>query len=177
MITPDAPVLSMLKTALEMEEKGFKFYGKAMAECRNALGQNIFTMLQHDEQLHIERIKSIFSQMLDLGVWTDDWKKFPTEPRDLGQVFRKLAAKYGAEINANTTDLEAIDVGLDFEHKSVQFYEAELARATNAIEREFAKAMVKEEETHFALLADMKLYYTDTESWFREHENTGLDGA
>jgi rubrerythrin len=177
MQTPDASALSMLKTALEMEEKGYRFYAKAVAEDKNELGRGVFKMLRDDEKIHIERIRIIFTSLVSGGAWTDEWKEFSTPPRDLGQIFRDLAQQHESEITPETGDLTAIDIGLDFEAKSVRFYTEELQRAVNPLERDFAKAMIAEEETHHELLADMKLYLTDPESWFREREKGGLDGA
>jgi rubrerythrin len=168
--------LSMLKTALEMEEKGYQFYEKAIAGCVNELGRKMFTMLRDDEIVHVERIKNIYGRLMG-GEWSDEWKNVPTPSRDLGQVFRELAKKHAATVSECGGDLDAIRVGLVFEHKAVVFYREHLAQAQNPIERAFVKQMVAEEEIHHALLADMELYLTDTEGWFREREKGGLDGA
>jgi hypothetical protein len=37
--------------------------------------------------------------------------------------------------------------------------------------------MIAEERRHFAALEDLKLYFTNPESWFIEKEHHVLDGA
>lgn len=55
--------VEMLKTALEMEEKGFNFYEQTIKTCKNPLGTEIFTTLRNDELLHKDRIKAIYKSM------------------------------------------------------------------------------------------------------------------
>jgi len=169
--------LGMLKTALEMEEKGYHFYETAVAQSDNEIGRKIFEMLREDETLHAERIKKIYTNLTGGGAWNEDWRTVPAPQRDLTQVFHDLAVHYGQTIHASVGDIEALNVGLDFEAKSVSFYRRHLALAKEPLEIEFTRAMVAEEETHFQLLDDMRLYLTDPDAWFREKEKGGLDGA
>lgn len=177
MTTANERAIGMLKTALEMEEKGFKFYEQAVAKTQNELGHNIFQMLKEDEMVHVDRIKKIFAGLTGGEGWTDQWKAVVAPQRDLGEIFRVMAVEHGAGIRAETGDLDALAVGIDFEAKSVAFYREHLEGATDELEREFTAAMVAEEENHHELLADMNLYLTDPDAWFRENERGGLDGA
>ncbi|MBW2648656.1 MAG: hypothetical protein JRC53_02390 [Deltaproteobacteria bacterium] len=88
-----------------------------------------------------------------------------------------MAKKHGSKIIADTSDLEALDTGIDFEMRSVEFYEEQLTKATNSLEQEFIKKMVTEERGHHAALTDMKFYLSDPAGWFREKERGGLDGG
>ena len=47
---------NMLSAALEMEEKGKKFYDKSAQTCKNNECKEVFSMLSKEETLHIERI-------------------------------------------------------------------------------------------------------------------------
>jgi rubrerythrin len=169
--------LGMLKTALGMEEKGFAFYEKAVGETDNELGRNIFTMLKEDERVHVERIKKIFAGLTDGGAWNEDWKQVDTPQRDLGQMFRDMAEKHGKTIKAETGDLDALQVGIDFEARAVAFYKEHKAGATDPLETEFVDEMIAEEEIHHELLTDMKFYLEDPDAWFREKEGSHVDGA
>ena len=169
--------LTMLSTALEMEEKGKKFYQQAIAKCQDRLGQEIFTMLRDDEGVHLERIRKIYQSLSDNQGWTTQWENYQIQHEDPGVVFTKLAKQHGEKMQGQTTTVEALDVGLDLELQSVTFYQEHLAKATDAIERKFLDRMVYEERGHHALFADLKLYYADPASWFRERERHGFDGA
>ena len=168
--------VAMLKTALEMEEKGYAFYEKAIASTVNPLGKEIFTTLAKDETVHVNRIKSIYERLTGSQDWGTDWQSMAIEHTPLTQIFRDLAAKHGKEITAATSDIEAVDVGIDFEQKSVTFYQDELGLATDPVEKRFIEKMVGEERDHFKALSDLKLYLTDPSAYFTEQEHHGLDG-
>jgi rubrerythrin len=169
--------LEMLGMALEMEGRGMTFYENAIATCSNALGREIFTTLRDDEILHVKRIKEIHAGLSGGGGFGDKWRAFKTGHKDLQQLFRELASRNGKNITASAGDLQAIEVGLDFELKSVSFYMERLPKASDPMEHRFVEAMVQEERTHFDTLADMKFYLTDPEQWFAEKEHAGFDGA
>jgi rubrerythrin len=66
---------------------------------------------------------------------------------------------------------------MQLENASIQFFQSQLDVSTDPVEREFLENMIKEEREHFVLLADLKYYYTDPESWFMEKSGARLDGA
>jgi rubrerythrin len=169
--------LAMLSTALEMEEKGKSFYEKALLTCHQELGVKIFAMLKKDEDVHVQRIHAIYEQLKGAHAWSEDWKTMRVEHGDLGQIFRTLANVHGQNIKADTGDLEALAVGLDFEFRSVEFYKEQLGQATDTLEKEFIACMIKEEESHHQALSDMKFFLADPAAWFRDHERTAFDGG
>lgn len=169
--------LNMLATALTMEEKGKAFYQKAIEQCGNDLGQEIFRKLKADEDVHVERIQSIYASLTDNGAWSEEWKSHKVEHEDLGAFFRTLARKHGASIKADTGDIEALDIGIDFEQKAVTFYQEQLREASDELEREFIQHMITEEKGHHGALTDMKMYLENPEAWFLESERSLLDGA
>jgi len=169
--------LKMVETALAMEEKGKGFYQKALEKTKNELGRDIFEKLRDDEDVHVVRIRKIVASLSGGTGWTDAWKAHQPEHADLGVVFRKLAKKHGTGITTSTDDIDALQVGLDFEQEAVSFYKGHLEEATDPIEKEFIERMVQEERSHFAALKDMKFYLENPEAWMEEKERSLLDGA
>jgi len=167
----------MFSTALKMEEKGMAFYTRALEVCKNKLSLDIFKTLHDDEMIHISRIRKIYADVLAGRRFDDAWKTEKIEHADIGKIFKELAAEYGEVIGPTTKDVEAVDIGLDFELKSVTYYMGWLAGTENSEERSFLTAMVREEQGHHAALADLKFYLTDTAAWFREKEHLMVDGA
>jgi rubrerythrin len=169
--------LKMLDTALTMEKKGISFYEKALSTCKNDVGREIYKMLKDDESVHIERIMKIFSSLEEGSEWKEEWSSMKLSHGDLNEMFIDLAKKHSKNITVDDTDIEALNVGIDFELKSVDFYKQHLEEAEDSEEREFLKLMIGEEKSHYNLLEDMRYYLTDPESWFMEKERGGLDGA
>ena len=168
--------LSMLDMAMKMEEKGRKYYEEAAAKTKNPVGRDIWKLLAGYEVEHMSRIREIYSSLQNDKHWKKEQADF--EPAaDLSGMLRDLAARQAQHIRADTGDMEALQVGMDFESASVKFYEEHLSGAADDMEKKFLKAMVSEERVHLRLLADMKLYYMDPESWFQEKGRITLDGA
>jgi rubrerythrin len=169
--------IDMLATALEMEEKGKAFYEKAVKTCGNTQCKEIFSALMKDEGLHQERIKQIHDTLTSGKCWTRDWESVKGFSENLSLLFQDLAVREKEKIKAETTDLEAVDIGLDFESTSVKFYQEHRTKTTDPIEAAFLDQMIREENGHWKALKDTRYYLTDPEGWFIEKERAGLDGA
>jgi rubrerythrin len=109
--------------------------------------------------------------------WSEKWKSIKPDHKDLGILFKEMASAHGTEITPKTSDLEALDIGIDLELRAISFYQQHLAKAVDPMEREFVDQMITEERSHHAALSDMKLYFSDPAAWFGEHEQNILDGA
>ncbi len=166
----------MLSTALEMEEKGRDFYEKSAKSCSSPQVKQVFEMLAKDETIHIERINQIFDELSSGETWCSDWEEKTAGP-DLGQAFHAMAIEKGKEVSCRTEDVEALDMGIEFEMASIKFYKEHLDKAIDEIEKAFLKKMIAEEKSHHAALNDVKFYLTDPDGWFREKEGGRLDGA
>ena len=177
MAEPTQRSIEMVSKALEMEEKGKKFYGEALEKCKNELGRDIFAKLKADEDVHIERIKEIYKNLTDGKGWTEAWKEQDVDDSGLKDIFRKLAKKHGEKIDFSTDDIDALKVGMDFEQKSVDFYQKHLDWSEDEVEKDFVSKMVEEERGHYTALADMKFYVDNPEAWFEEKGRSLLDGA
>jgi rubrerythrin len=169
--------IDMLTTALEMEEKGKAFYEKAVRTCGNPQCQEIFSALIKDEALHQERIKQIHNTLTTGKCWTRDWESIKGPSENLGLLFQNLAVREKKKVKAETTDVEALDIGLDFESASIQFYQDQRTRNSGPLEAAFLDQMILEEKEHWKALKDTRYYLTDPEGWFIEKERAGLDGA
>jgi rubrerythrin len=168
--------IDMLATALEMEEKGRAFYKKAAVSCHNPQCKEIFSTLINDEVVHTQRIKQIHDALLGSKCWIRNWETLKASQKDLSDVFRKLAAGTREKIKADTSDLEAVDIGLEFESASIAFYKNHRSKTSDPLEAAFLDQMVLEETGHWQALQDIRYYLTDPEGWFMEKERAGLDG-
>lgn len=169
--------LHMLSTALEMERKGKAFYDEAIATCHNAVGREMFRMLMKDEVVHMDRILKIYEALKAGRAWSDEWKSLKPDHKDLRVLFKEMVSNHGTRITSKTSDLEALDVGIDFESRAISFYQEHLEKTTDSLEREFIEQIINEEKSHHAALSDMKLYLSEPAAWFGEQEHPGLDGA
>jgi len=169
--------MQMLATAMQMEEKGHRYYDKQVAECSDDLARQIFEKLRDDEVVHVARIKRIWNY-LDRGhPWDDGWDAEGETSGDLQTFFRDLVQAQQEAHVAPKGDLEALEMGIDFEQRAVAYYQNQMDQADGPLERRFIQKMIDEERSHYAALVDVKYYLTDPEAWMQEMERSGLDGA
>jgi len=169
--------IDMVSKALDMEEKGKVFYEKAATTCRNPQCKEIFSALMKDEVVHTGRIKQIHETLTSQKCWTRDWESIKAPSNNLEMLFQNLTVKESNKIKAETTDLEAVDIGLDLESASIKFYQEHRAKAADPIEAAFLDQMILEEKGHWKTLNDTRYYLTDPQGWFMEKERAGLDGV
>jgi len=175
--TKNERALTMLSTALEMERKGLEFYEKTVAATTNEMGRQVFEKLRQDEVAHMARIGAIWASLDAGGSVTPEWTKFAPSVKDLRAFFRGVVREHGKKASPDMGDVAAIDTGIAFERRAVEYYEEQLATAADPVERKFLELMVAEEKSHLDTLTDMKFYLTDPEGWFIEQQGTGFDGA
>ena len=162
-------------TAVDMEDKGRKFYEKAAADCQEGFGKDIFAMLRDDEIRHVEKIREI-EKALDNEQNLEKACTLPDEQPDSRKIFRAMAS--GAEVHKACTSTEkALETGLAFEQELIRFYQDALDNAGEGLEKDFLTRMVAEEKQHYALLEDLNFYYKDPEGWAMDQDRAGLDGA
>lgn len=164
-------------TALKMEEKGKTFYEKAITLCENKTGKEIFSILMNEELVHVKRIQTIYYSLKNNKKWTSDWKKENMNTRNLNDFFVDIVKTHKMEKIGSADDLISIDIGIDFENKSIEFYKQREKEATDPDEKEFIRKMIIEETKHFDSLEDIKTYLKDPEDWFMKKEKGLLDGA
>jgi len=173
-------VMAMCATALEMEERGRRFYEDAASRCRNPAGRDMFRILKEQEVVHIRRIKRIYEAVQTGEGFPEvsDPAEFASASEALEALFKGLAARHEAPAGSpDPSDLEAVETGIDLEQSAIAFYEGRRPQALDPKELTFIDLMIREEKGHHRTLNDMRFYLTDPAGWFREREHGGLDGA
>jgi rubrerythrin len=167
---------SMLETALELEAKGQQFYAGAVATCRNPLGSAMFRKLLDDEGIHAGRIERIFRAVKGGTDWSGELRELETDQSTLARFFGSLAETARQQVKPETTDLEALELGIEFEAAAVRFYESQLAEVDDGLEHRFLQRMVAEERDHLQALIELKRYLADPQAWYAANEPLLADG-
>ncbi len=168
-------LLSIYKEGLEMEIKGHKFYAEACENATNEMAVRVFTQLKTDEIAHMKRIKEIYDALEGGEIGTVTFAEDQMDTADLKAVFIEMAHKYKDELKATDYEIKAIDIGIEFEGKAVDFYQRRLKSSTAEKEKKFCERLIEEERVHLYILTDMKEYYSDPAAWMLAHEHPHLD--
>ena len=101
----------------------------------------------------------------------------PDGGKRLRTIFAKATEEMGSNIEAPTTELDAIQTAVDLENKTYDFYKSQGENATYDAERGFYETLAAEEREHHLILLDYYEYLKDPAGWFVKKEHPSLDGG
>lgn len=175
MVVEQNRTVEALKYAIQMEIDGKEYYLKISSESRNPIGKKLLARLAAEEDIHRAKFVMIFDAIRNKKGWpkTDF---VPDSGRQLRTIFSRALAEVGAEVHSLATEIGAVDVAIDKEKKSYDFYIAQ-SKVTTGTEKEFYESVAGEEHEHALILGDYSQYMKDPSVFFIEKEHHGLDGG
>ncbi|MBL7071568.1 MAG: ferritin family protein [Candidatus Omnitrophica bacterium] len=166
-----------LNKALEMEEKGYKFYKETGQKSPNDVTRRTFDFLASGEVLHIESIKKFFKAMEEKNefpsIALDDVRGKRVE--DLN-IFSKSISTLKEKVKSVADDKKAYEFAMEFENSGYKYYESMLKDAKDEKLAALLKFLLKEESKHHDLLLNTYTYLTDSQNWFMYEEGSFPQG-
>jgi len=176
MITEQDKTLKALKIAIQMEIDGKEYYLKASRESSSELGKKLLRSLAAEEDIHRQKFKEIYSAIRSKKAWpVTDFQ--PDGGKRLRTIFARATVEMGSNIKSLATELDAIQIAIDMENKSYNFYKSQGGNATYEVERTFYETLATEEREHRLILLDHYEYLKDPAGWFTAKEHPSLDGG
>ena len=164
MATEQDKTLAALQTAIQMEVDGKAYYLEASSKSGNELGKKLLQSLAAEEDVHRQKFEEIYSAIQG----RKDWPMTDFRP-DGGKRLRTIFARAIERIDPNakgvTTELEAVEMALDMEIKTYEFYKAQGEKAIYDAEKDFYEAVAGEEREHHFILLDYYEYLKDPMGW------------
>ncbi|MFZ5811448.1 MAG: hypothetical protein ACOY4F_05355 [Thermodesulfobacteriota bacterium] len=173
---PD-PSQDMLCTALELADKAVGFYAKAVADCPEALGREVFERLVADKKKQRARIEEVYQGLMAGKKWEAACVLHEDQPEDMRRVFSILAPGFPPGKAACMTVVGALSAAIDAELQALAFFREHAAGATDPVEKAFLAEMIRDQRGFHVLLSDTRYYFEDPQGWLLEKERAGLDGA
>ena len=164
-----------LGVAIRMEEEGIKFYSKAAAKSREALVRKMFESLVKDEQRHRAIFREMAAQEGVRPSRADELDKSSPTKR-IRSIFKGAAAKVKKSVRSSD-EVQAIEFALGMEEKAYFFYAGAAKKVRDAQEKRILLKIAEEENEHFRILNDTRLYLTYPEMWHIIQEKPVIDGA
>jgi len=176
MVTEQDKTLEALQIAIQMEIDGKEYYLKASQESSNELGKKLLQSLAAEEDIHRQKFEEIFNAIKSKKAWpVTDFQ--PDGGKGLRTIFAKTTKEIGSNIKAPTTELDAIQIAMDMENKTYDFYRSQGGSATYGTEKDFYETLAAEEKEHHLILLDYYEYLRDPAGWFVSKEHPSLDGG
>ena len=168
--------IKSLETALDNELWERNFYLKHSERTSHPLGKSMFKTIAEDESEHYQRILELHRKLTEAGKWPEDLpltvKKTPVR-----SVLKKVVDAVGTAAQADSDDVAAVKIAIDFETKGEKFYQALHDAAEDSREKAFFGMLAGLEREHRLSLEDTLEYFEDPEGWFLMKEKHHLDGA
>lgn len=164
--------IEAVKTAIQMEIDGKKFYQQAAQASKNDLGKKLFRQLAEEEDIHRQKFAAIYKTIQA----KKSWPEVDIQPHG-GQELKTLFAGASKNIQSSDSELEAVQTAMTMENKTRDFYREQARKSSFAVEKNYYQTLEKEESVHHAVLLDYYEYMKDPAQWFTMKERHSLDGG
>ena len=165
-----------LGIAVNMEEEGIAFYKKTAERMTDPFAKKMFLSIAEDERRH----KRIFEQMAQAeGVTPADVGQAETDGpiARIQAIFKELGRKVKEDLDPEDSQIDALNIAIDMEKKAYDFYNSAAQDCPDAGEQEILRKIAKEENEHWRIFDDTKLYLTDQAEWNIKEEQPVIDGG
>jgi rubrerythrin len=162
-----------LKTALDMEKKGYELYTKAAKKTSNLLGKSTLEAIAKKEQDHMRAIDEFACQNIKGAISAVN----PKSKKDyVKPIMDKLSKQLDKNITSDSDLKEAYKTAMELETNSFKFYKDLRDGSKDAEVKKFFEFLMGEENTHYELLSDTLEYLDDPKDWYREQEKWIVEG-
>ena len=166
-IIPD-DIKEVLQIAIQLEEKGYKYYTDAAAKISNSVGKRMLERLAEDEKSHINRFKDMYEAVTNGTI--NDITLEKVEPTTFDSVFNRMKEQLDGAVEELTEsgvdDEEILEIALDLENHARFTYDEAAKKATDPKIKEFLELLAKEEEAHHDVLRKSLEYLQDPSLFF-----------
>jgi rubrerythrin len=164
----DFPEQKVLDAAIDLEEKGHKFFKESAAKTDNLLAREVFEYLSTEELNHLKAIKSFGAGYVKGQVANTDSLiqsiKDHKSPADL--IFAQIAKAAPLEGD----ELDVYKFALDFEIKSEKFYIKAESEATDPAAKKLYGFLIGEERRHGKIIESCLAYFENPAEFFHQRE-------
>jgi rubrerythrin len=176
MTTEQEKTIEGLKTAIQMEIDGKKYYQQMSESGGNEYGVKLFKQLALEEDYHLQKFETIYKAIQAKKDWPD--VKFKGDQgKAVKNIFSEAAAKITRRTGAASSELQAVQKAMEMENKTRDFYNERAAKSVFKTEKEYYEVLAGEESAHHAVLLDYYEYIENPVDWFTMKERHSLDGG
>ncbi|MFH1868775.1 MAG: ferritin family protein [Candidatus Omnitrophota bacterium] len=166
-----------LKGALEMEEKGYKFYKDTAKTCENNIAKKTFNFLADNELLHVESIKKFYNIMNEKAELPDlILDKVRSKRLDDLSIFSKSIEDLRDKVKQSDDDIKACLFAMEFEKNGYHYYENMLKDAKDDNLIKLLNFLLDEEDRHYESIMKLHEYISDSQNWYMYEEGSFPQG-
>jgi rubrerythrin len=168
--------IKALEVALNNEAREREFYLKHKERSRNPHGKSMFGSIADDELEHFKRLQELHKRLKEEKKWPETLP-IRVKGTEVKTILKRLIDSVDTSSTADTDDVEAVRIAIDFEAKGEFFYSDLRDSVDNPMERGFYDILATMEREHRLSLEDTLEYFLNPAGWFTIKEKHTLDGA
>jgi len=158
--------LSALRQAMGNELEGQALYLEAVERTENELGQRMFRSLAQDEEEHLQILQVQYGAITETGQWLDLEAAKEEKPDPSLRLFPEEEEAIERLIPEDASDLDALEIAMDFERRGYRLYEKAAAETSDPTAQAIFRFLAEEESRHFALLDNAHDYLANQGIWY-----------
>ncbi|MDP2729950.1 MAG: ferritin family protein [Dehalococcoidales bacterium] len=144
--------VAFLTQAMEIEQKGRRFYLNAAQKTEDEKGRDIFTTLANDEIKHYQLVKKERDSLTEQGKWVASPEIKPVEIDLDKPLFPGGKKALEKTVTTKSSDWDALLFGLDIEIRSYDMYRQTAAKTQDPLGKQTLQFLAGQEQSHFNLL-------------------------
>jgi rubrerythrin len=147
-----AVVRDALELTLAIERRGYTFYTNASRKTKNGRGRLMFQRLAAEESDHLRILQAEHKSLLEKNEWLKrEPARLPLSRKIVEEIFpQKELLKI--EVKDETSDLDALNIAMNLERRSHQFFTDFAEQISDANGRQIFMNFAKDEQSHLEAL-------------------------
>lgn len=158
--------LSVLRRAMGNELEGRALYLEAIERTEDELGKRMFRSLAQDEEEHLHILQVEYGAITGTGQWLDLEATQKEKPDPSLRLFPQGEEAIESLIPEDASDLDALEIAMDFERRGYRLYEKAAAETPDPTAQAIFRFLAQEESRHFALLDNAHDYLANQAIWY-----------
>lgn len=170
--------LEAVKTGMSTELWGLRFYQEALSRTLDTTGKEVFGGLVADEEKHLEILRGEYAALSGRGhTWISREEAVELAGSVDPTTIFPSAATTEQLIPANTSDLTALAMAMDFEKRGYEFYQREAGISDNSEAKRIWSYLAMAENKHYTFIQKTHEYLATNGKWyFDEQEKPFFEG-
>ena len=162
--------------AVEMERKGIAFYQAAAQKMSDPFARRMFLSIAEDEKRHERMFREMAAKA---GVRPADVEEMNSGSplQRIRTIFRELGRQVSEDLRPDDDQIQALDVAIGMEEASYKFYSETAETCADPKEKELLLLIANEENEHYRIFDDTRLYLTNQAEWNIKEEKPLIDGG
>ena len=141
-----------LELTLSIERRGYTFYSNASKKTKNGRGRLMFQRLAAEESDHLRRLQQEYRSLIEDNEWLKrEPARLPVSRKIAEEVFPQRAL-LKIDVTDKTTDVEALNIAMDLERRSQQFFRDFAKQLPEAGGRKIFMEFARDEASHLEAL-------------------------